>query len=98
MCVNNPASETKIILLHGAWYTVRMVKRASWEGVIEIRVRCPVGSPCAGAVCLMLATVAVNHCRTDEFLGCVCLRMFIFIKCVCNTTPLLSVGGVARVW
>lgn len=51
--------------------------------------------PCAGAVCLMLAnaraTVAVNHCRADEFLGCVCLRMFIFIKCVCNTTP--AIGG-----
>lgn len=62
----------------------------------------PSGSPCAGAVCLMLvnvrAPVAVNHCRTDEFLGCVCLRMFIFIKCVCNITPLLTMRGVTRVW
>jgi len=80
--VNNPASETKIILQYGAWNTARMVKYASWEGVIRTGVRRPVGSPCAGAVCLMLANaraiVAVNHCRTDEFLGCVCAYVYIY--------------------
>lgn len=99
--MNYPTSETDIILLYNVDYTSHTVKRASWEGVIRTGVRRPAGSPCAGAVCLMLANVrapvAVNHCRTDEFLGCVCLRMFIFMKCVCNTT-LLTIGGVARVW
>lgn len=99
--LNYPVSETNIILLYSVWYSAHIVKRASWEGVIRIGVRRTAGSPCAGAVCLMLANarppVAVNHCRTDEFLGCVYLRMFIFIKCVCNTTPLLMMGGVACV-
>lgn len=84
---NNIAVQCMVYYSYGK---TRLVGGCNQEGVCR-----PAGSPCAGAVCLMLAnaraTVAVNHCRTDEFLGCVCLRMFLFIKCVCNITP--TVGG-----